>query len=117
MIEKRLINEQLSKTICYKCGKSLEGAELTTISQMPVALIAHVTCPKCQAESMVTITLSGSGSVPIVSDLTASEIKKFLMAKPVDYVDLLNLHKKLQKKSICKLLQQKEPKKVKKLNN
>ncbi|MFZ5424435.1 MAG: hypothetical protein ACOZAO_01420 [Patescibacteria group bacterium] len=108
MIEKRIINEQLAKTTCYRCGNSLEGGELVPISHVHVALIAHVICPKCQAESMVTITLSGSGAMPIISDLTGEEVKKFLGIKSISYNELLDIHQKLKKKSICKLLYKKE---------
>ena len=114
MIEKRLITEHLSKTVCHKCGTSLEGAELIPISKVPVALIAHVICPRCQAESMVTITLTGSETVPLISDLTAPEIKKFLGTKSITQDEVLDLHQTLKKKSLWKLLHKKEHKLVKK---
>ncbi|HLB51404.1 hypothetical protein A3F07_03985 [candidate division WWE3 bacterium RIFCSPHIGHO2_12_FULL_38_15] len=109
MFENRYIKEHLERTYCYKCGTSLEGAKLVTISEAPIAIIAHAICPKCQAESMVTITTAGTGTTPIVTDLKADEIKKFLAAKNVSYDDLLNLHKLLEKESLWKLLQKTEP--------
>jgi len=108
MFETRYIKEHLERTYCYKCGTSLEGAKLVTISEAPVAIIAHAVCPKCQAESMVTITTAGTGTTPIVTDLKADEIKKFLAAKNVSYDDLLNLHKLLEKETLWKLLQKSE---------
>lgn len=114
VMDVNLIKENLQKLFCYKCGGSLEGAKMEHISNSPMA---HVTCKHCNAESMVTLTLGGIGSVPHVSDLTPKEIKKFLKADPVSYDEVLQLHKLLKRKSIWKLLQQKEQNKVEKLNS
>ena len=108
MFEQRFIKEHLERAFCYKCGSSLGDAKLVTISEAPIAMIAHAVCPKCQAESMVTITANGSGVAPLYSDLTGEEFKKFVTAKNITYDDLLSLHKKLEKESIWKLLQKKE---------
>lgn len=114
MLEKHFIKEHLAKTSCHNCGNSLEEAKLTTISEVPVAVVAHAKCVKCKAETMVTITSAGSGAIPVMSDLTGAEFKKFLGRKSVTYDELLDLHKILERKSICKLLQEKEKKQVKK---
>ena len=74
------------------------------ISELPVALIAHVACPYCAAESMITITIAGSGTVPVVSDLSGAEVNKFISAKSATIDELLDLHKMLKRKSVCKLL-------------
>src|SRR5258708_1162434 len=103
MLEQKYIKEHLEKTLCYKCGSSLEGAKLTSITDAPVVLIAHAVCPKCQAESMVTITSTGSGSIPVISDLHGEEMKKFIGIKSTSYDELLRLHKLLEKKDIWSL--------------
>jgi len=108
MIEKKLINENLQKTYCYRCGSSLEGAKLITISEAPIALVAHAICPICKAESMVTITTTGSGAVPVQSDLTGQEFKKFIGAKAVSYDELLDLHIALKTDHIWNLLDKKD---------
>ena len=113
MLEKQYIQKHLAKTTCYKCGASLEGAELTPVSEVPVALVAHAKCPHCSAESMVTITIAGTGIAPLVSELKAHEIKKFIGAKSIGYDDVLAVHKQIQKTSICKLLHKLEKKQVK----
>src|SRR3989338_3413855 len=100
MLEQKFIKEHLERTFCYKCGSSLEEAKLITITEAPIAMIAHAVCPKCQAESMVTITATGSGASPLVSDLTGEEFRKFLNEGSVTYDDLLSLHKSLAKESI-----------------
>ncbi len=119
MLEKKYIKEHLERTFCYKCGSSLEEAKLTSITDAPVALIAHAVCPKCQAESMVTITATGSGSIPMISDLHGDEIKKFLGVKGTSYDELLDLHKLLKKESVWNLLHKQDKilaKKLKKSN-
>ena len=108
MLETNVIKEHLSKTFCYKCGTSLEDAKITTISEIPVAVVAHAKCQNCEAESMVTITVRGSGAIPMLTDLTGAELKKFIGAKSITYDELLELHVLLKKKSICELMQKKE---------
>ncbi len=108
MLESSVIKEHLSKTFCYKCGTSLEDAKITTISEVPVAVVAHARCKNCQAESMVTITIAGGGSVPMLTDLTGDELKKFIGAKSITYDESLDLHLLLKKKPICELMQKKD---------
>lgn len=114
MMEKKFILENLQKTYCYRCGTSLEGAKLVTITEAPIALVAHAVCNICKAESMITITPAGSGIVPVQSDLTGEEFKKFIGAKAVSYDELLDLHIALKKKNIWKLLAKKDKKSAKK---
>jgi uncharacterized protein (UPF0212 family) len=104
-MEERHINEHLAKTNCYKCGTSLQGAKLTPISTFSVAMVAYTTCPNCQAESLLTITMAGSGLMPLVSDLRVEEVKEFIKKGPVSYKELFELHNKLKKNNIWKLLQ------------
>lgn len=113
MLEKKFILENLQKTYCYRCGTSLEGAKLITITEAPIALVAHAVCSICKAESMITITMAGSGIVPVQSDLTGEEFKKFIGAKAVSYDELLDVHLALKKKSIWKLLVKKDKQSVK----
>lgn len=108
MIVEKQFREQLVNTKCYKCGMSLKEARVTPINVLPKALIAHTVCNNCLSEGIITITLAGSGAMPIASDLNSSEMLKFIGAKPTAYEELLDLHKSLKKQSIWKLLQQKE---------
>ncbi|MFC1722018.1 hypothetical protein ACFL0C_00030 [Patescibacteria group bacterium] len=117
MLEKNYINEYLQKAYCYKCGTSLERAKLETITEAPIALVAHAVCAICQAESMVTITTTGSGVTPLISDLGVTEFKKFMGVRSVSYDELLDLHKLLKKKDICNLLDKKEKSLEKKHKN
>lgn len=114
MLEKTFILENLQKTACYKCGASLNEAKLVTISEAPMALVAHAVCNACKAQSMVTITPNGSGAVPVQSDLNGEEFKKFIVARPVSYDDVLDLHLALKKEDIWTLLQKQEKQQEKK---
>lgn len=106
--------KNLGKVSCYNCGATLEKAQLIVVTETPLALVAHATCPECDAQSMVTVTPSGIGSVPLVSDLEPNEIKKFINMELISYDEILELHKKLKKTTICNLMQQKERRLVKK---
>jgi hypothetical protein len=114
MLENKLIKENLGKVYCHKCGGSLADAKISLISEASVALVAHAVCPVCSAQNMVTITPSGGGAVPVLSDLDGQEFKKFIDAKPIAYDELLDLHKQLKKTKIWNLLFKKEKRLVKK---
>lgn len=106
--KEKYILDNLRKTFCYSCGASMEGAEIIPISEAGSALVAHAVCPKCKAESMVTITPTGNGIVPVQSDLKGTEFKKFMGVKSVSYDEVLELHLALKKDHIWNLLQKKE---------
>jgi len=115
MLEKKFIKENLEKTFCYKCGTSLANAKVSPITEASIVVIAHAVCTKCQAESMITITSNGSGSVPHISDMGSEEIKKFIRLKPVTYDEIIDLHLALKKENIWKLMHKKDPISGKKL--
>jgi len=100
--------KNIGKVSCYNCGATLEKAQLVVVIETPLALVAHATCSECGAQSMVTMTPSGVGSVPLVSDLEPKEIKKFINMEPISYDEILDLHKKLKKTTICNIMQKKE---------
>jgi hypothetical protein len=108
MLEQRVIKEHLERSTCHKCGCSLVDAKLLTISEAPMAFMAHAICPQCQSGTVVTITPQGSGNLPLITDLIGSEIKDFMVAKPLVYEDLFDLHKLLKKENLWNLLHKKE---------
>ncbi|OGC39065.1 hypothetical protein A3K42_00625 [candidate division WWE3 bacterium RBG_13_37_7] len=108
MLEKKLITDSLQKTQCPKCGASLDGANLVTVSEAATLFVAHAVCAVCKAESVVTITPGGSGSISVQTDLLSYEFKKFIAAKAITYDDVLNLHVALKKENIWSLLAKKD---------
>lgn len=113
MILSTNLKTHLSKTLCPKCGSSLDTAKLVPITEMPVGILAHAVCIKCKSENMVRITSMGAGVMPLISDLQGREVKKFINTGNVTFEEVIELHKKLSKESICNLLQKKEPSSVK----
>lgn len=116
MVEKGYLIEYLEKSSCYKCKRPLDSAKLETITEAPLAIVAHAICSNCEAESMITITASGGGVTPLLSDLDVTEFRKFMGAKSVSYDELLDLHKALKKTSLCNLMDNKENSLEKKQN-
>lgn len=114
MFEQTQLKTFLAKAFCRKCGACLDTAELVPISELPLGMVAHAVCARCQSENMVTITTLGTGVLPLVSDLMGKEIKKFVNSENISYDDVLNIHKKLRKESLCNLLHKKETNLVKK---
>jgi hypothetical protein len=78
------------------------------VSESLVSLVAHATCPSCKAESMLTLTPTGSGVAPVYTDLTSSEIEKFTKRSVISYDDVLDLHLALKKEKLWNLLDKKE---------
>lgn len=93
----------------------MEGAKYVPITEAPLTWVAYAVCPTCKAESMVTITPTGNGIVPVQSDLAGREFKKFIGARSVSYDELLDLHQALEKESIWSLLRKKENNSVKRI--
>ena len=79
MIENKVVLKQLQNAKCYKCGGSLEHAKIVPITSSQIGWVGHAVCPACKAESMVTITQTGTtGIMPVQSDLKGIEYKKFV---------------------------------------
>ena len=109
MIENKVVLKQLQNAKCYKCGGSLAHAQIVPITSTQIGWVGHAVCPACKAESMVTITQTGTtGIMPVRSDLKGIEYKKFVGVKAVSYDDVLELHQALKKESIWNLLDKKE---------
>jgi len=109
MIENKVVLKQLQKARCYKCGASLEHAEIVPITSSAIGWVGHAICPACKAESMITITQGGAtGIMPVQSDLTGIEYKKFVGIRAVNNDDVLKLHQILKKESIWNLLGKKD---------
>lgn len=115
MLGKRQILENLQGTVCPKCGASLSSAHIDTIFEAQSSFVAHAVCSSCRASSMVTVTPTGSGTVPINSDLAGFEFKKFIAQRSVSYEDVLDLHLILKKEKLWNLMHKKEKKQEKQL--
>jgi transcription elongation factor Elf1 len=108
MLKNKQILENLQSTNCPKCGTSLSTARIDTVFEAQSSFVAHAVCSSCSTSSMVTVTPNGSGTVPIYSDLSGTEFKKFLTKPGISYEDVLDLHLLLKKENIWNLLHKKE---------
>ena len=108
MFERNYIKDYLQNIFCHSCGASLGDAKTEILTDAPLVTVAHATCIKCKAKSIVTIKGAENGVTPLISDLNVTEFKKFIGAKSVSYEELLDLHKMLKNKSLCSLLDKKE---------
>ena len=104
MLKNKQILQNLQGTKCPKCDASLSTAKIDTVFQANSSYIAHAVCSTCSASSMITVTPNGSGTVPIYSDLSGKEFKKFLTSSSISYDDVLDLHLLLKKETLWKLL-------------
>jgi hypothetical protein len=117
MIEQEYIKSKLADTRCYKCGATLEGSTFALLNdKMPLVTIGHVVCDKCQSQSMVTLTMAGNATMPMMTDLESGEIIKFSQLPEISYTELLDLHRALKKESLCKLMQKPEKHLEKRIN-
>ncbi|MFA5776597.1 MAG: hypothetical protein WC988_03535 [Patescibacteria group bacterium] len=109
MVEQAYIKNKLADTKCYKCGESLKDSTFALLNdKMPLITIGHVVCSSCQSQSMVTLTMAGNATTPMMTDLVSEEVVKFTKLKEISYTELLDLHQALKKESICKLMQKPE---------
>jgi hypothetical protein len=109
MIEQSYIKSRLANTKCYKCNSTLENGTFALLSdRMPLMAIGHVVCAQCKSQSMVTLTMTGNSTAPLMTDLVSEEIVKFANLTEISYTELLDLHQALKKESICKLMHKKE---------
>jgi hypothetical protein len=116
MVEQEYIKSKLAGTKCYKCGDTLENSTFALLNdRIPLVTIGHVICSKCQSQSMVTLTMAGNTTTPMMTDLVSEEIVKFAGLSEISYTELLDLHRALKKESLCKLMQKKEKSSVKKI--
>lgn len=109
MIESDYIKGRLASTKCYKCHATLEGSTFALLNdRLPLVTVGHVICAKCQSQSMVMLTMSGSGVTPMMTDLVSDEIVRFANLTEISYLELLDLHQALKKESLCKLMHKSE---------
>ncbi|PIS22695.1 hypothetical protein COT50_00645 [candidate division WWE3 bacterium CG08_land_8_20_14_0_20_41_10] len=109
MVEQAYIKNKLADTKCYRCGASLKDSAFALLNdKMPLITIGHVVCSSCQSQSMVTLTMAGNATTPMITDLVSEEVVKFTKLKEISYTELLDLHQALKKESLCRLMQKPE---------
>ncbi len=83
---------------CPVCEQEYTPDSLKVIEQNQESKLIHMTCPHC-AHAMLAVVLStrmGMSSIGILTDLTATDVKRFAQKEPVTENDILNFHNLLE---------------------
>lgn len=86
---------------CDKCGTPYVLEDVNIIQNTGVLAIIHFSCHNCKSKNMATFVapLGISNRVPINTDLTVKEIKKFANRKEVSPEEILDIYIKLKEES------------------
>jgi hypothetical protein len=96
-MDKSFMHQSLQMLHCPQCGNLYTNSEVGVLQESDMAILATITCAKCQYQSVVTLSL-GSSTVPTnPSDLKSSEISKFLNLPLISSDELLDVHQFLKK--------------------
>ncbi|MDD2577903.1 MAG: hypothetical protein PHP96_00755 [Candidatus Dojkabacteria bacterium] len=86
---------------CDKCGTPYVLEDVNIIQNTGVLAIIHFSCHNCKSKNMATFVapLGMSNRVPINTDLSVKEIKKFANKKEVSPEEILEIYMKLKKET------------------
>ena len=92
------MHQSLQMLHCPQCGHLYTDSEVGVLQESDMAILATITCGKCQYQSVVTLSLGGANTPSsLPSDLRAPEIGKFLNLEPITTDELLDVHQYLKK--------------------
>jgi len=86
---------------CDKCGTLYLPEDVNIIQNTGVSAIIHFSCHSCKSKNIATFVspLGISNRVPVNTDLTVGEIKKFVNRNEVSLEDILEVYTYLKKNS------------------
>ena len=86
---------------CDKCGTPYVIEDVNIIQNTGIMAIIHFSCHNCKSKNMATFVapLGMSSRVPVNTDLSVKEIKKFASRKEVSPEEILELYTELKKQS------------------
>lgn len=86
---------------CDKCGTPYVLEDINIIQNTGILAIIHFSCHNCKSKNMATFVapLGMSNRVPINTDLSVKEIKKFANKKEVSPEEILEIYMKLKKEA------------------
>jgi NAD-dependent SIR2 family protein deacetylase len=96
-MDKSFMHQSLQMLHCPQCGNIYTNSEVGILQESEMAILATITCAKCQHQSVVTLSLGGSNNAGLISDLKPTEINKFMNADPISTNDLLDAYQFLKK--------------------
>ena len=91
---------------CPLCQGSYQAGEDNVVTKKTGAHLVHITCPHCQGSVLAVITISqmGLGSIGMITDLNAEDVKRLHGQTPISEDELLEFHGLLKNKENLKLL-------------
>jgi hypothetical protein len=95
-MDKSFMHQSLQMLHCPQCGQLYANSEVGVLQESEMAILATITCAKCQHQSVVTLSLGGA-SPNLSTDLKQSEATKFLNQDPISTDDLLDVYQYLKK--------------------
>jgi hypothetical protein len=86
---------------CDKCGTLYLPEDVNIIQNTGVSAIIHFSCHSCKSKNIATFVspLGISNRVPVNTDLTVGEIKKFANRNEVSLEDILEVYTYLKENS------------------
>jgi len=84
----RLLNQ------CPVCKEPYIPDEANLLEQKETSHLVHITCPHCKNSILAIILVSalGMSSIGIITDLSATDVKRLKMKGPVTEDEVLDLH-------------------------
>lgn len=95
-MDKSFMHQSLQMLHCPQCGQLYANSEVGVLQESEMAILATITCAKCQHQSVVTLSLGGA-SPALATDLKQAESTKFLNLEPISTDDLLDAYQYLKK--------------------
>jgi len=86
---------------CPRCEQEYASDSLKIIEQSEESNLIHMTCPHCSQAMLafVMMTRLGMSSISILTDLTASDVRRFHAKEPISENDILTFHNLLETKT------------------
>ncbi|MBN2101106.1 hypothetical protein JW710_04440 [Candidatus Dojkabacteria bacterium] len=106
--KKQFFIENIAR-FCDKCGKAYDINDVEILQHDDYSTIIHFSCQNCKARHLATFIkpLGVSSRMPVNTDLSIKEIKKFAGKKSISSNDIIDVHElfKNSKFSITDLLE------------
>lgn len=95
-MDKSFMHQSLQMLHCPQCGQLYANSEVGVLQESDMAILATITCAKCQHQSVVTLSLGGANPAAM-TDLKQTETSKFLDQDPISTDDLLDAYQYLKR--------------------
>ena len=96
-MDKSFMHQSLQMLHCPQCGNLYASSDVGILQESENAILATITCAKCQHQSVVTLSLGGAAAAGMSTDLRPSEINRVIDREPLNTDDLLDVHQYLKK--------------------